>query len=556
MNTPSPESNSTSHSENCLDRTLEALRTEYEDVLQRHIEIEQSLRHELGELRELNQVKNKILSDLNFELRTPLNGIINLSESMLDLLKSEPERHYQHMILSSARRLNQLLQNLLDIPLLETARLEDELEQVNLLQIIEDWALASGHTVQASGREFISYLDPALSTAVRCDPSRITQLLHNLIERGMSSPDADYILFSMEQMTRNPDSLRVRFSVEWVEISPEQRPMPGAAAGPAARHSFAGLPFKIMAQLVEQMGGTLRALENSVHNCCYFFDLPLPCVSSAGTSAMRSPGALSQDTRFVIVDKHPVSAAIIRRQLEATGAEALSWPSLSAALEEMPQTGPTVILISEHLFPAAASETQALIRLRGGKSAPRIVLMTSALSNNLPDCRELPVDACLRSPLLPSRLEETIKRLIPQPDCKTFKESRCSTGLSSGRILVVEDNQINQIVAENILKKHGYGVTLASSGEEALDLLEKHSFDLVLMDIDMPGMDGYETTRRLRGSTILSHIPVVALTALTMSGDEQKCLAAGMDGYVAKPVNKATLLSVVERFIPALTPQA
>ncbi|PZC49569.1 MAG: hypothetical protein DK306_000585 [Chloroflexi bacterium] len=544
---------------------------------------------------EAAQVKSEFLATMSHEIRTPLSGVIG----MLDLLRSttmnEEQDEYAEVAHTSAHDLLALINDVLDFSKIEAGALTLERTEFDLRQIVESTVALLAARAHERGLALVSFVEPALDGVLCGDPARIRQVLLNLIGNAVKFTDQGHIDVRASALEEDDTGPRVRIAVQdtGVGVPPAARghlfdPFRQADGSTTRTHGGTGLGLAISRRLVELMGGEIDLQSVEGEGSTFWFTVPLLRANPGGASgAERSPadsaaagiakssqddGALKGRHVLVVDDLAPARTAISAYIITA-GAEVAQAEDAQSALtliqdRQSRQQPPFDVALIDRALPgmdgwALAEHIRADVRLQ----QTRLILLTAF---NQAGQRERAhrggFDDFIAKPVRGHALIETITNVLSAADPNGAKRPPTATGASVSeqraphpvapptslagnlRVLVVEDNLVNQMVAVKHLEHLGIEAELVANGAEAVDALSKADYDLVFMDCQMPVMDGYAATRAIREQEIRSqqHTPIVAMTANAMPGDAEKCRQAGMDDYLSKPITRADLQRILD----------
>ncbi|MBW1979919.1 MAG: response regulator [Deltaproteobacteria bacterium] len=517
-----------------------------------------------------NKSKSEFLANMSHEIRTPMNAVIGMAHLALKTDLTPKQRDYLTKIESSAKSLLGIINDILDFSKIEAGKLDMEEVDFNLDSVLDN--LANLITVKAQEKEDLEVLFSTASEVPKFlvgDPMRLGQVLLNLSNNAVKFTDSGEIVVSTEVVNLEKDKVTLKFSVRdtGVGLNQEQidrlfQPFSQADTSTTRKYGGTGLGLTISQRLVEMMGGEIWVESEPGQGSTFHFTATFGLGQEVEKKRFVPPTGL-RGTRVLVIDDNPTSRRIFREMLQSFSFQvtlAVSGEEGLAEIDKRATSQPFELVIMDWKMPGMDGiETARRIKRNPRlQKIPPIILVTAyGREEVIQEAERAGLDGFLLKPVSPSVLLDTIMESMGAESMRTVtahhrrrEEVEALENIRGAQVLLVDDNAINQQIAQEILEGAGLKVTVADNGQEAVNAVQEKEYDVILMDLQMPVMDGFEATRKIRSSRAeIRDIPIIAMTAHAMKGDREKCLEAGMNDHVTKPIDPEQLFAALVRWI-------
>jgi signal transduction histidine kinase/DNA-binding response OmpR family regulator len=563
--------------------------TELDDARLAMLNMMEDLDESRNEAEDATKAKSDFLANMSHEIRTPMNAIIGMAHLALKTDLTAKQYDYLKKVDISAKSLLGIINDILDFSKIEAGKLDMESVDFQLEDTLDNISTLVGIKTQEKGLELLFKTDPSVPTALVGDSLRLGQVLINLSNNSVKFTDTGEIVISTELIKKDESQVTLKFSVRdtGIGMTAEQaaklfQPFMQADSSTTRKYGGTGLGLTISKRLAEMMGGEIWVESEPGQGSTFSFTANFGLGKEKAKKRFRP----SQDLRgmkVLVVDDNATSRDIFQEMLESFSfgvSVAASGAGGITELENAQEDKPFELVVMDWKMPGmdGIEASRRIKNHTGLKKIPAIVMVTAyGREEVMQQAEEVGLEGFLLKPVNPSMLFDTIMQAFGEAVPETSKvaqrieqEAKALANIQGARVLLVEDNEINQQVAKEILEGAGLNVSLVNNGQEAVNAVKGNEYDAVLMDVQMPVMDGYEATRRIRKweggrrnkigensdasdqkpvASDQRPIPIIAMTAHAMAGDEDKSLQAGMNGHVTKPIDPDQLFATLQKWI-------
>lgn len=517
---------------------------------------DEQLKAQIKSAEAANVAKSQFLANMSHEIRTPMNGVMGMLDLVLETELQREQREHLDLARLSANHLLEIINHILDLSKIESGKFDLQPESVDLYELIGTCVKALASRAWSKNIQIHYDISENLPQYVYVDPARLRQVLINLLGNSIKFTEKGEVRLRVIYANHSPEANEFQFQVTdtGIGISGQRldsifNPFEQVDAATNRKYEGTGLGLSITKQLVEMLGGSIDVHSQLGQGSTFFVNLPLAIVTAPELHQAIDIDWCQQ--RVLLVDDEPANRRVIAAMLKTTGVQVdvcSSGPEAVFKVSHANRAGlPYGVVLMDAWMPGmnGYKTTEKLIQDQLLHNTRVLILTSSAEAGDAQRCRDMGISGYMTKPVTLAELKRALQDQLSLQREAPKQLQPGAAALAGMKVLLVEDNMINQRIAVKLLEKKQMQVTVAGNGIKAIDCFQQQHFDLILMDMMMPEMDGLEATQRIRSleknNPTLSRTPIVAMTANAMDGDKERCLAAGMDGYVSKPVRPDAL---------------